>query len=226
MSRRANAVRQILGHPRHRAATCLKRTSGRCNLLSVKIAAYQSSIPTDGRAAAVEGIRKRIDECEREGVSVLCCPEAIIGGLADQAERPFDIAIDVGRGQLDEIVVLYSSTVTTIVGFSEVDNRILYNSAAVIHRGKLVGIYRKQHPAIRRSVYTPGSESPVFLIGNLTIGILICNDSNFPEIAREMAAQGASILFVPSNNALREPKAIDPAEAHEVDRTIAEANNV
>jgi predicted amidohydrolase len=36
----------------------------------------------------------------------------------------------------------------------------------------------------------------------LTFGMLICNDSNHPELARFMAAQGATALFVPTNNAL------------------------
>jgi predicted amidohydrolase len=100
-----------------------------------------------------------------------------------------------------------SSAVTTIVGFTELaDAGLLYNSAAVLHRGTLLGVYRKWHPAINRSVYEPGRDAPVFDVGPLTFGIIICNDSNFPEPAGRMVALGARILFVPTNNGLLRAK--------------------
>ncbi len=43
---------------------------------------------------------------------------------------------------------------------------------------------------------------PVFTVGGLTFGILICLDSNYYEPARIMAAKGAAALFVLSNNGL------------------------
>src|SRR5262249_51213028 len=64
------------------------------------------------------------------------------------------------------------------------------------------GSYRKLHPAIHRSVYSAGSQTPVFRVGEMTIGVTICNDSNYPEPARLMAEQGATALFVPTNNGL------------------------
>jgi predicted amidohydrolase len=151
-------------------------------------------------------IRKRVKWCEAEGVRILCCPEAILGGLADYAEHPnqFAIAPGAGDGQLDSALAsLTSDTVTTIVGFTELaDGGRLYNSAAVFQRGSIVGLYRKLHPAINHSVYEAGREVPIFRVEELTFGIVICNDSNHPELARFMAAQGATALFVPTNNAL------------------------
>ena len=128
---------------------------------------------------ALELIRKRVDWCEAAGVEILCCPEAVLGGLADNAACPADIAIDVERGQLSAALApLASDTVTTILGFTEI-SRIgqLYNSAAIFHKGTVVGVYRKLYPAIRKSVYRAGGRIPVFTIGTLTFGIFICNDS-------------------------------------------------
>ena len=99
-------------------------------------------------------IRARVEWCEAEGVTILCCPEAILAPP------------------------LASDTVTTIVG-----------TAAVFHRGAVVGLYRKLYPAINRSVYEAGREVPVFQFGELTLGIVICNDSNYFEPARLMAAR-------------------------------------
>jgi predicted amidohydrolase len=51
-------------------------------------------------------------------------------------------------------------------------------------------------------VYSAGSATPVFTIGALTLGIIICRDSTFPEPARRMVEQGASVVFIPTNNGL------------------------
>ena len=149
-------------------------------------------------------IRDQVDRCESAGVEILCCPEGVLGGLADYSARPVAIAINEEVGQLNKVLApLASDTVTTILGFTETDRfGRLYNSAAVFHRGSVVGVYRKLHPAINRSIYEAGNSMPVFTVGDLTFGIIICRDSTYVEPAKIMASQGATVLFVPSNNGL------------------------
>jgi len=64
----------------------------------MKVAAYQAPLLPGESMEALELIRDRIKWCESEGVDILCCPEAVLGGLADDAECPVDIAIDVESG--------------------------------------------------------------------------------------------------------------------------------
>ena len=194
----------------------------------MKVAAYQAPLLPSGSMEALGLIRDRIAECEAAGVEILCCPEGILGGLADYAEHPADFALDVESGQLGAVLApLASDRVTTIVGFSEISaGGALSNAAAVSHRGALVGVYRKLHPAIRRSVYQAGDRTPVFTVGGLTFGILLCNDSNFPEPARLMAALGATVLFVPSNNGLPPEKAEVVEDARKADVARAMENRV
>jgi predicted amidohydrolase len=171
----------------------------------MKVAAYQAPLHATASIDVALGlIREQVERCEAAGVEILCCPEGVLGGLADYAPRPADIAVDVEAGELDALLApLASERVTTIVGFTEVGlGGRLYNSAAVFHRGSVAGIFRKLHPAIRRSAYHAGDETPVFTVGGLTFGIVICRDSTFPEPARMMAARGATALFVPTNNGL------------------------
>jgi 5-aminopentanamidase len=172
----------------------------------VRVAAYQAPLPAIGSLDVVQRIRVQVERCEAEGVAVLCCPEAVLGGLADTLDDPFRFAITADR--LSGVLApLASDIVTTIVGFTEQgDGGRLYNTAAVFERGSIVGLYRKRHPAINRSVYHAGSDTPVFRAGALTFGIAICNDSNFAEPALAIAAQGAAALLVPTNNALPEAK--------------------
>jgi predicted amidohydrolase len=148
-------------------------------------------------------MQERVVWCESEGVSILCCPEAILGGLADYCENPAPFAIRTDDNQLNKVLApLASKTVTSIIGFTELAGDRLYNAAAVFHLGRVAGLYRKLHPAIRRSVYSAGTQTPVFRVGGLTLGIVICNDSTFSEPAKAMAGQGATVLFIPTNNTL------------------------
>jgi predicted amidohydrolase len=170
----------------------------------MKVAAYQAPLAATLSMAVLDLIREQVDLCEASGVEILCCPEGVLGGLADSVARPAAIAIDAAGGELRKLLApLASDRVATILGFTERGpGGRLYNAAAVFHRGEVLGIYRKLHPAIRRSVYSAGGETPVFTVGGLTFGILLCYDSTFAEPARAMAARGATALFVPTNNGL------------------------
>ncbi len=175
----------------------------------MKVAAYQTPLHATGSKGVLDLICEQVNWCDANGVEILCCPEGVLGGLADYASSPTDIAIDVESGQLHALLApLANERVTTILGFTEVDRSgCLYNSAAVYHQGAVVGIYRKLYPAINKSVYAAGDKMPVFTLNGLTFGIVICNDSNYYEPARIMAAQGAAALFVPTNNGLPPTKA-------------------
>jgi predicted amidohydrolase len=196
----------------------------------VKVAAYQAPLHATSQRSVLGLIREQIEICESQGVEILCCPEGVLGGLADYVSRPSEIAINVESGQLQNVLApLASGTVTTILGFTEIDlNGRLYNSAAVLRRGIVIRIYRKLYPAIRRSVYDAGEQMPVFVVDDYTFGVLICRDSNYAEPARMMAAQGATVLFVPTNNGLPPEKAGPElvAEARNTDVARARENNV
>jgi len=188
-----------------------------------KIAAYQAPLSHIAPPDAIELIRARVKWCEDAGVALLCCPEAILGGLADYAPDSRQFAIPTA-GLASVLAPLASRTVTTIVGFTELAaDGSLYNSAAVFQQGSVVGVYRKLFPAIRHSVYNAGRETPVFGAAGVTFGIVICNDSNFPEPAAKMAAQGATLLFIPTNNALPASKSAEKTAAAAQNAAIARA---
>ena len=102
----------------------------------MKVAAYQAPLLAAGSMGALELIRARVRACEAEGVEILCCPEAIRGGLADQIDDPARFAIRIRTGQLDAVLApLASDVTTTIIGFTELgEDGFLYNAAAVFHR--------------------------------------------------------------------------------------------
>ena len=194
----------------------------------MKVAAYQAPLLGSDAREAVDLIRTRVEWWESHGVTILCCPEAILGGLADYATDPREFAIDARGDQLARTLApLASDTVTTIVGFTELTGtRRLFNTAAVFHKGSVIGLYRKLYPAINRSIYDAGDQMPVFQVGGLMFGIVICNDSNYSEPARVMASKGATALFIPTNNGLPPEKADVAAHARSVDMALAIENNI
>lgn len=91
-----------------------------------------------------------------------------------------------------------------IYGFPEKDSNqegILYNSAALIgDEGNLIGVYRKAHLfAGEKEHFQPGDEYPLFDTGIGKIGIAICWDTAFPEVARTYALKGADLIVIPTN---------------------------
>jgi predicted amidohydrolase len=192
----------------------------------MKVAALQAPLPTVGTADGLALIRQRVDQCEAEGVTFLCCPEAVVGGLADYAPDPLQVAV-TASAVLASLGPMADTRLTTIVGFTELaTDGSIYNSAAVVSHGTVAGVYRKRHPAIRQSVYRAGRDAPVFEASGVRFGILICYDSAFPDLAADLASRGAHVLFVPTNNALPESRSSAGlvAEAKECDVAIATKN--
>ncbi|MDA0746401.1 MAG: carbon-nitrogen hydrolase family protein [bacterium] len=175
----------------------------------MKVAAYQAPFLESGSMEAIELLKPQIARCEAEGVEILCCPEGLLGGLADDSKTPKNFALNVESGQLEEVLLpLANNTVSLIIGFTESSrDGNLYNTAAIFHKGKITGLYRKVYTAINHSVYTPGHQLPIFTIGSLTFGIIICLDASYPEPARIIASQGAAALFIPRNGSLLPHKA-------------------
>src|SRR4051812_31655312 len=103
------------------------------------VAAYQAPLRLTNSFDALPAICERVQECEALGISILCCPEAVLGGLADYSENPVHFAVGAYHGQLETVLApLASETVTTIFGYTELGaTGVLYNSAAVYSRGSV-----------------------------------------------------------------------------------------
>ena len=106
----------------------------------------------------------------------------------------------------------------------------IYNSFVMIGPdGSHVGTYRKIHlvPGIETAIFRAGSQVELLPTSLGKIGVLICFDRRFPELARSYTLQGADILVVPSATSDR---AVDefllPARAYENDLWLLFANQV
>ena len=91
------------------------------------------------------------------------------------------------------------------VSFFERDGNQHFNSMAMIDaNGALLGVYRKSHipdgPGYQEKFYfTPGNTG--FKVWETQVGVIgvgICWDQWFPEVARSMALMGAELLLYPT----------------------------
>jgi len=90
--------------------------------------------------------------------------------------------------------------------YEEEQAGVYYNSACVIERdGTVVGKYRKTHiphvgPCFWEKFYfKPGNLGyPVWETSVGRVGLIICYDRHFPEVARELGLKGAELVFNPS----------------------------
>jgi predicted amidohydrolase len=170
----------------------------------MKVAAYQMPVRACYGTDALVRLRDRVQECEDAGVRLLCCPEGALGGLADYVDAPDDVAVPSDPEALAiQLRPLASRTVAVVVGFTERDEAgRYYNAAAVCVGGSVVGIYRKRHPAIRQSRYSAGTETPIFCVDGMRIGILICRDSTDSRLWATLVQRGAQLVCIPTNNAM------------------------
>lgn len=88
-----------------------------------------------------------------------------------------------------------------IFGFAErsVVKYDVFDSTALVTRGKVLGVHRKIHLGGEEGhFFTPGAEPDVFKtrIGNIGMGV--CYDMVFPEMARVLAVKGAEIMVFPA----------------------------
>ncbi|MCB2190470.1 MAG: carbon-nitrogen hydrolase family protein [Deltaproteobacteria bacterium] len=117
------------------------------------------------------------------------------------------------------------------VGLLEKDGDTLYNSAALITSQGQLHLYRKTHmPYIGLDRFlSPGDRLDLFDSPLGKVGLAICYDWRFPELARSLALQGADLLIGLSNwpdGAQVIPSVLLPARAAENRVWIVSSNRV
>lgn len=143
---------------------------------------------------------------EYPDTNLIVFPELMITGYEGTKEQFQSMAETLPNGEsmkyIGKLAAKYQ--VYIVYGFAERDpvhTDILYNSTVLIDKyGKPMGTYRKVHPFAGEKMWCrAGCDFPIFEteIGNL--GIMICWDTGFPEVARTYALKGADLLIVSTN---------------------------
>lgn len=88
-----------------------------------------------------------------------------------------------------------------VAGFAEKSGGKLFNSSMLVGPKGLMDVYRKAHLFWNEKKVFARGDTPLKVhdIGGARIGMMICFDWLFPEVARELALKGADIICHPSN---------------------------
>ena len=87
-----------------------------------------------------------------------------------------------------------------VLSLYERDQHLVYNTAVLLGPdGKLIGKYRKvclPHGEVEKGI-AAGSDYPVFDTKFGKVGLMVCYDGFFPEVARELSNRGAEVIAWP-----------------------------
>jgi predicted amidohydrolase len=143
---------------------------------------------------------------ERPKTNLIVFPELITSGYDCTKDEFTQLAELIPGGPsvtaMQDVCKKYA--VHVVYGLPEQDPQlsgVLYNSAVFIDsRGVVLGGYRKAHPfGTEKQWCRQGSDLPVFETEFGKVGIMICWDAAFPEVARTFALKGADLLVVATN---------------------------
>ena len=102
----------------------------------------------------------------------------------------------------DAMAKLSRDTKCVIVwGMVEMTGERIFNTAVMVTPQGEFHVYHKAHLFVdEKDLFDPGdSPFPVFELGSVKIGMLVCFDHFFPEAARSLALHGAQVICHPSN---------------------------
>jgi predicted amidohydrolase len=150
--------------------------------------------------ANVEAFVNAADKAGRLKPDIICFTESVISNLVDlPLEEKCQPVPGEWTAMAAEKARLYNTYI--ILPMYESDGGIIYNSAVLIGRdGELKGKYRKMHIPLAEAEagITPGDEYGIFYTDFGRIGIMICWDQAFPEVARILRLNGAEMIFLPT----------------------------
>ncbi len=172
--------------------------------MSTKVAVCQVPDIREDIETSLGWIGKFVMEAEADGVSLICFPECFMQGYLTEKRLAEKHAINFTSSAFKTILNQLAKHKPMIVfGLIEEENKNLFNTAAVIKEGELIGKYRKTHLLEGEQIFKAGCEYPVFEINNLKFGIAICYDTQFAESTANLASQGVKLILCPSNNMMR-----------------------
>lgn len=164
----------------------------------IRVAAYQYTPANDIQARKTQ-IQIILSKTASKHIDFLCLPEGALTGYYSQKELAHKNSLQVGGDDFQEwLEVFRNSAATVIVGFNEREGNQIFDSAAIIENGSLLGVQKKHY--LYHNYFTPRISFSPFKSKGITFGVLICLDTNYFEPARILALQGAIILFSPMCN--------------------------
>lgn len=150
----------------------------------------------------MEKMKEYMREAKKAKADIVLFPEmALTGYLLKEAVKEYAEEVD---GPLIQSLkeICKEVNIAIIVSFPEKEGHLYYISCLYIdEKGEILGKYRKTHLFdTERHYFSKGKDYPVLNTKFGKVGMMICYDLEFPEVARMLRMQGADIIFIPTAN--------------------------
>lgn len=166
---------------------------------SLRLALAQINPTVGDMEGNTEKIVRYIRMAEEHSADIIAFPELAVTGYPPQdlLLKPQFI-----KDNLDALRKIKEEVwdITAVVGFVDRKNDI-YNAAAIIHNKNVVDVYHKTYlPNYgvfdEFRYFQAGTRLPLYIIGDVTVGVNICEDMWYPEgPARMQSLSGAEVII-------------------------------
>jgi predicted amidohydrolase len=133
---------------------------------------------------------------------------ADLAAATGTAGEPRVLAAQLALSRRSDAVIVLGGLPERPAATDDAPTGAIFNTLAVLHRGRVVGTYRKIHrfdatlpdgsKLLESASVAAGGHPTVLDTPRACLGLSICYDLRFPELYRALAAAGAEILLVPS----------------------------
>ncbi len=169
----------------------------------IVISAYQGRCQDGDFGANLATARQVVRQALARNSDFLVLPETFLSGY-ETPEKMRQGARGIDDPSLQSFIAESSGhSMVVVVGLARITEEGIYNTALVIHKGKLLGTYDKiiLTGGDRNTLgFLPGKEMPVFEANGARFAVIICHDSSFPHPALVAKLKGAEVLFSPHYN--------------------------
>ncbi|WP_435358090.1 nitrilase-related carbon-nitrogen hydrolase [Haloarchaeobius sp. DFWS5] len=183
----------------------------------MKLALAQLSVGAADVRGNVERAESAITTAAARGADLVALPELFdVGYFAFDSYARFaqglggDRLARLAEVAADHDVALLAGSVVEDLAATAAETDVptpadegLANTAVLFDAdGRRQLVYRKHHlfgyGSTETELLTPGEGVPVTELGGFTVGVTTCYDLRFPELYRDLQAQGADMVLVPS----------------------------
>lgn len=174
----------------------------------MKLALAQLHIEANDVSGNVDRAETAIVEAADRDVDLVCLPEVFTVGYFDfdsyapQAEHLDGPTLSrLSRVAREHGIAVLAGTI--IENLSDGSGEGLANTAVFLDRdGTQRAVYRKHHlfgyDSRESELLVPGEQLPTVSFEGFEVGITTCYDLRFPELYRDLADKGATLVLVPS----------------------------
>lgn len=140
-------------------------------------------------------VESSLYRAQNDDVDLLVFPEMHMSGYnLELADCNSEDLATAAREELIRIAPM-TDNITLIVGTPVEHEDGIQNAAAILDDGEWTDTYAKSHLYdTEAETFVPGNELPVFDTSAGILGVMICYDVEFPEVARVLTDKGAEML--------------------------------